>query len=155
MLNKIIIFIFCLIPWFFFFGVQLDYSCIGNLDLPFFTPPGVFYLVIWSIVYFLIAICIFNCFYSYHFKEIPLSYKVTLLINYLFTQSFILMFFGFKLLFFSFICCLGTFISSLFLYHETFKLKERSVRLLDPYVLLSLFTTILSLMIYLMNTPNF
>ena len=38
------------------------------------------------------------------------------------------------------------------LYHETNSLREKSSKFLDPYVLLSLFASILSLTIYVMNT---
>ena len=41
--------------------------------------------------------------FNYKFKDIPLSYKWTLIINYLFNQSFTLLFFGLKNNFLGFI----------------------------------------------------
>ena len=60
-------------------------------------------------------------------------------------------FFGLKSNFLGFCSCLGTFISCLFLYLETGNLNKKSTKFLIPYVLLSLFATILSLTIYVMN----
>ena len=54
--------------------------------------------------------------------------------------------------FLAFVDCVAIFISCLFLYHETNNLREKSSKFLDPYVLLSLFASILSLTIYVMNT---
>lgn len=152
MLKKIFIFILCLLPWFASSIVPVDYSYFDSLILPFFTPPRLFYSIAWIIVYILLAISISDIFTNYKFKDIPLSYKWTLIINYLFNQSFTLLFFGLKNNFLGFISCLGTFISCLFLYQETFQLKEKSTKALDPYILLSLFASILSLTIYIMNT---
>ena len=42
--------------------------------------------------------------------------------------------------------------TSLFLYEETTCLDEKSTKYLNPYVLLSLFSTVLSLTIYLINS---
>ena len=85
-------------------------------------------------------------------KDIPKSYKLTLLTNYLFNQSFIPTFFLLKNSFLGFISTLGTFISSLFLYEETYNINKKSTKYLDLYVLFSLFTTILVLTIYVLNT---
>ena len=149
---KFIIFILCFLPWFFSSLFPVDYSYYGQLQLPFFAPPSYFYGIVWPIVYFLIALSTTSIFSNYRLSEISKSYFITLLINYLFNQSYTLVFFGLKNPFLGFISCLGTFVTSLFLYHETFQMKEKSTKVLDPYILLSLFATILSLTIYLMNT---
>lgn len=152
MLKKLFIFILCLAPWFASSIVPVDYSYFNSLRLPFFTPPRLFYPIAWGTVYILLAISISSIFNSYRFKDVPLSYKVTLITNYFFNQSFTLLFFGLKNNFLGFISCLGTFISCLFLYQETFQLKEKIAKFLDPYILLALFASILSLTIYIMNT---
>ena len=61
------------------------------------------------------------------------------------------LFFLLKSTFLGFVSCLGTFVSCLFLYDETNNLDEKSTKFLNPYVLLSLFATILSITIYIMN----
>ncbi len=151
MLRKFVIFILILVPWFLSNLFPVDYSYYNTLNLPSFAPPNIFYGIAWSIVYFLIALSISGVIDSYKFKDIPNSYKITLLINYLFNQSYILVGFGLKSNFLGFVSCLGTFLSCLFLVVETKSLKEKSTKLLIPYVLLSLFATILSFSIYVIN----
>lgn len=151
MLRKIIIFITCLVPWFFSSITPLNYNYYTTLKLPFFAPNRIFFGIAWTIVYIGIASSIYLIINSYKFKDIPKSYKVTLLVNYLFNQSYTLVFFGLKSIFLGFVTSLSTFLSCLFLRIETSELKEKSTKLLIPYVLLSLFATILSLTIYIMN----
>jgi len=150
--KKIFIYILCLIPWFFSSLIPVDYSFYQEINLPFFAPPSIFYAIAWTIIYLSITVTISQIFLNNKFKNIPKSYKLALLINYLFNQSFTLVFFGLKNLFLGFISCLATFISCLYLYQETSYLKEKSIKFLDPYILLSLFATILSITIYLINT---
>ena len=151
MLKKIIIYILCLAPWFIINIIPLNYNYFNEIKTPFFTPPKLFYPIAWTIIYILISITIYSIITSYKFKEIPKSYKITLLINYLFNQSYTLVFFGLKNQFLGFISCLGTLISTLFLYEETSLLETKKKYLLIPYILLSMFATILSATIFLIN----
>lgn len=151
MLKKLFVFILCLLPWFLSSIIPVDYSYFDSLSLPFFCPPKAFYGIAWTIIYILIAISIYGIIDTYGIKEIPRSYKITLLINYIFNQAYTLIFFGLKNNFLAFVDCLAVFISCLFLYKETNDLREKSSKFLDPYVLLSLFASILSLTIYVMN----
>lgn len=152
MLKFLFIFILCLIPWYITAIVPVDYSYFDTLLLPFFTPPPLFYIIAWNIIYILIALSISTIINKYGIKNVGKNYLITLLINYLFNQSFNFLFFGLKNNFLGFISCLGTFISCLFLYQETSQKNENSAKLLDPYVILSLFASILSLTIYVINT---
>lgn len=151
MFKKIFIYILCLIPWFLNNILPIDYKYFYELKLPFFTPQPLIYSISWSIIYILIAITIYNIFISYKFKEIPLSYKIFLIINYLFNQSFQIFFFILKNPFLGFISSLGILISTLFLYEETSLLESKISKLLIPYIFLSIFATILSLTIFLLN----
>lgn len=151
MLKKILIYILCLAPWFIINIIPLNYNYFNEIKTPFFTPPKLFYPIAWTIIYILISITTYSIITSYKFKEIPKSYKITLLINYLFNQSYTLVFFGLKNQFLGFISCLGTLISTLFLYEETSLLETKKKYLLIPYILLSLFATILSATIFLIN----
>ena len=151
MLKKILIYILCLAPWFIINIIPLNYNYFNEIKTPFFTPPKLFYPIAWTIIYILISITIYSIITSYKFKEIPKSYKITLLINYLFNQSYTLVFFGLKNQFLGFISCLGTLISTLFLYEETSLLETKKKYLLIPYILLSMFATILSATIFLIN----
>jgi len=152
MFKKIILYILCLAPWFLSSILNVNYDYLNTLKTPFFTPKGMFYGVAWTIVYILIALSIYFILSNYKLKEIPKTYKVSLLVNYLFNQSFIPVFFLLKSNFLGFISCLATLISSLFLYEETALLQSKRKILLNPYILLNLFATILSLTIYLLNT---
>ena len=151
MLKKLVGFILLLLPWFLSLIFPVDYKYYDSLNLPFFAPPNWFYGVAWTTIYILITITVYSIVSNYKWKDIPLSYKITLLINYLFNQSYTLVGFGLKNNFLGFVSCLGTFISCLFLLIETKELKEKSTKFLIPYVLLSLFATILSFKIFVMN----
>ena len=151
MLKKILIYILCLAPWFIINIIPLNYNYFNEIKTPFFTPPKLFYPIAWTIIYILISITTYSIITSYKFKEIPKSYKITLLINYLFNQSYTLVFFGLKNQFLGFISCLGTLISTLFLYEETSLLETKKKYLLIPYILLSIFATVLSATIFLIN----
>lgn len=152
MFKKFLIFVLCLAPWFLSNVFPVDYGYFDTIKLPFFCPPKSFYGIIWTILYILIAISIYGIVNNFRLKDIPKSYKITLLINYLFNQAYTLIFFGLKNNFLAFVDALAIFISSLFLYQETNNLREKSSKFLDPYVLFSLFASILALTIYVINT---
>ena len=152
MLKKILIFVLCLAPWFLTNIVPVDYSYFDTIKLPFFCPPKAAFGIIWTILYIFIAISIYGIVTNYKLKEIPKSYKTALLLNYIFNQAYTLIFFGLKNNFLAFVDTVAIFISFLFLYHETNNLREKSSKFLDPYVLFSLFASILALTIYVINT---
>lgn len=152
MLKKVFIFTLCLLPWFLSSIIPVDYSYFDTLKLPFFCPPKAFYGIAWSLIYILLATSVYGIVTNYKFRDIPKSYKTSLAINYVLNQAYTLIFFGLKNNFLAFADCVSVFISCLFLYHETNSLREKSSKFLDPYVLLSLFASILSLTIYVMNT---
>lgn len=152
MLKKVFIFTLCLLPWFLSSIIPVDYSYFDTLKLPFFCPPKAFYGIAWSLIYILLATSIYGIVTNYKFRDIPKSYKTSLAINYVLNQAYTLIFFRLKNNFLALADCVAVFISCLFLYHETNSLREKSSKFLDPYVLLSLFASILSLTIYVMNT---
>ena len=151
MLRKFLIFILCLLPWFLASLVPVDYGYYKEIDLPWFAPPTIFYGIAWTIVYIFLAYSIFCIINSYRLKEIPFAYKISLLVNYIFNQSYTVVFFGLKSNFLGFVSCLGTLISCLFLMRETYELKENSKKFFIPYILLSTFAVILSFTIYIIN----
>ena len=151
MLKKIFLFLCCLLPWFLNNIIPLNYNYYKEIKLPFFAPPSYFYGIIWPIIYILIAISIYNIVSSLKWREIPNNYKIILLINYIFNQSYTIIFFGLKNNFLAFISCLGTLITSIFLKEETSLINNKISKILIPYIILSVFATILSLSIYLYN----
>ena len=151
MIKKIFTYLGTLLPWFVASIIPLNYKYYDTINKPFFAPPKIFYPIAWTIMYILIAITIYTILKTYKFKDIKPSYKITLLINDLFNQSYTLLFFGFNNPFLGFVLCLGTLLSSLFLYEETTLLNNKISKLLYPYIILLIFATILSLSIYLLN----
>ncbi|MDO4996160.1 MAG: TspO/MBR family protein [Bacilli bacterium] len=151
MLKRICLFILFLLLWFLGYFIPIDYSYYKELMLPGFAPPSWFYGVIWTINYILLSISMSSIFSEYKYKDIPKEYKISLVINYLFNQSFIIVFFLLKSNFLGFVSCIGTFISSLFLYEESLELNKKSTQGLKLYVLFNIYASILSLSIYLLN----
>lgn len=150
MIKKISLFTLTLLPWFISSIIPLNYKYYDTINKPFFAPPKLFYPIAWTIMYILIAITIYTVLKNYKLKDIK-PYKITLLINYIFNQSYTLLFFGLNNPLLGFISCLGTLLSSLFLYEETSLLNSKISKLLYPYIILLVFATILSLSIYLLN----
>ncbi len=152
-MKKIFIYILCLIPWFLASIVPIDKNFYESLTLPFFAPPPIFYAIAWTLTYIMIAISIYQILKHYDFKlkSVKKSYKKILLTNYLCNQSFQPVFFLLHSPFLGFVSCITTFITTLYLYEETANIKEKSTAYLNIYVLLSLFATVLSVTIYILN----
>lgn len=148
-MKRFIKFIIILFPWFLSSLIPIDKNYYKNLNLPWFAPPSFTFGIIWTILYILIAISIYKI--TNNKKDIPNSYKYTLLFNYIANQSFQPLFFYFKNNFLGFICCIITFITSLFLYKETKDLNKNCAKFLTPYIIFTLYATILSLSIYILN----
>lgn len=150
-MKKIFIFIITLLL--FFLGSFIcPYNQIfyNSLTIPSFAPPKFLFPIIWTILYILISISTSSIYSKFNFKEIK-EYNKTLFFNYIFNQSFSIIFFCLKNLFFSFIAALLNFISALFLYYETKELDKFSSYFLIPYVIFSLYATIVSLTTYFLN----
>lgn len=150
-MKRFVKFIIILLPWFLSSLIPIDKNYYNNLNLPWFTPPGIAFGIIWTFLYICIAISIYQIINNHNKKDIPNSYKYTLLLNYIANQSFQPLFFYFKNNFLGFISCIITLITSLFLYKETKDLKESSAKWLIPYVIFTLYASILSLSIYFLN----
>lgn len=150
-MKSIIKFLIILLPWFLSSIIPIDKNYYNSLNLPWFTPPNIIFGIIWTIIYIGIAISIYQIISKYNKKDIPNSYKYTLLLNYIANQSFQPLFFYFKNNFLAFISCITTFISSLFLYKETKDLNKNATKYLIPYIIFTLYATILSLTIYFLN----
>ena len=151
MIKKILLYTICLLPWFISYSIPINYDYYKEIILPFFAPPNLFYQIAWTIIYILVAYTIYSIIIVYKKQDIPKSYKITLLINYIANQSFTIVFFNLQNNFLGFVSCFITLISTLFLYEETSLLQSNKKYLIIPYILLSIFATILSLSIYILN----
>ena len=150
-MKKIFKFILILLPWF-ISGIlfRSDTIFYKSLNKPFFAPPSILFPIVWTILYFLIALSIYLIFKNNSYKDTP-SYNKTLLINYFSNQIFSFLFFALKSPFLALIDTFIVFISSLFLYYESKELNKTSAKLLIPYIIWNLFATILIVSIFFMN----
>lgn len=139
-IKNVVRFLVYLLPWFLSTILfRVDTSFYDSIKKPFFAPPGIIFPIVWTILYILIAIGLYNN------KNKNLTYYKSLIINYFSNQIFTFLFFTIKSPFIAFIDTLVVLISSLFLYNET------KSKWFIPYIIWNIFATILSLSIYLLN----
>lgn len=121
-----------------------------TLELPFFAPPPIVFSIVWPILYFLIALSIYNIYNKFSLKY-DLKYRDYLILNYIFNQSYTFLFFNLKSPILGLLSTLLTLITSILLYKETKFLDKKTSYLLIPYLLWNIFASILSLTIVFMN----
>lgn len=139
-IKKVVRFLIYLLPWFISSIIfRSDTSFYDSIKKPFFAPPGIVFPIVWTILYILIAIGLYNN------KNKSIEYYKSLIINYFSNQIFTFLFFTIKSPFIAFIDTLVVLISSLFLYNET------KSKWFIPYIIWNIFATILSLSVYLLN----
>ena len=139
-IKKVVRFLIYLLPWFISSIIfRSDTSFYDSIKKPFFAPPGIVFPIVWTILYILIAIGLYNN------KNKSIEYYKRLIINYFSNQIFTFLFFTVKSPFIAFINTLVVLISSLFLYNET------KSKWFIPYIIWNIFATILSLSVYLLN----
>ena len=138
--KNVVRFLMYLLPWFISSIIfRVDTSFYDSINKPFFAPPGIIFPIVWTILYILIAIGLYNN------KNKNIEYYKSLIINYFSNQIYTFLFFVIKSPFIAFIDTLVVLISSLFLYNET------KSKWFIPYVIWNVFATILSLSVYLLN----
>jgi len=144
-------FILYLLPWFLsglLFSSYTDYF--NALNLPWFALPQSLYGIVWTVLYILIAISIYKI-YKNNDKKYIKGYNQALISNYIFNQLYLFFMFFLENPFLGFVDSLAILITSLFLYYETKELDDTASKFLLPYVIFSLYASILSLSIYFMN----
>ena len=138
--KNVVRFLIYLLPWFISSIIfRVDTSFYDSINKPFFAPPGIVFPIVWTIIYILIAIGLYNN------KNKSIEYYKSLIINYFSNQIYTFLFFVIKSPFIAFIDTLVVLISSLFLYNET------KSKWFIPYIIWNVFATILSLSVYLLN----
>lgn len=150
-MKKIILFILILIPW--FIGgliFKFDSLFYESLNLPFFTLPNNLISISWFIIYILIAISIFIIINNENILK-NRDYMYIIITNYIANMVFPLFFFTLRSPFLGFVISLIIFVTSVYLYYETKKIKKEASYFLIPYVIFSLYATILSMFVYFMN----
>ena len=138
--KNVVRFLMYLLPWFISSIIfRVDTSFYDSINKPFFAPPGIVFPIVWTILYILIAIGLYNN------TNKNIEYYKSLIINYFSNQIYTFLFFVIKSPFIAFIDTLVVLISSLFLYNET------KSKWFIPYIIWNVFATILSLSVYLLN----
>ena len=138
--KNVVRFLMYLLPWFISSIIfRVDTSFYDSINKPFFAPPGIAFPIVWTILYILIAIGLYNN------KNKNIEYYKSLIINYFSNQIYTFLFFSLKSPFIAFVDTVIVLISSLYLYNE---IKSKY---LIPYIIWNTFATILSLSIYLLN----
>lgn len=145
--KKIVKYLVLLLPWFVssvFFKIDTNYY--KELSLPFFAPGAIVFPIVWSVLYVLIAWCL------YRTSEVDyFDYRISWLINYISNQLFVVFFFVFKNNFVSFLDCLVVLISSVYILVRIRKRDAWASWLLVPYIIWNGFASVLALFIWLMN----
>lgn len=148
-MKKIILYISLLLPWFLSSIFSSCTSFFEEISLPFFALPKFLYGIVWLVLYFIITFSIYLV-----INKIKLSnknYNTSLIINYVFNQLYLPLFFCLKNPFLGLVISLGILISSLFLYNETKEIDKLASKLLIPYIIFMVYATILSISIYFLN----
>lgn len=150
-MKKVFIFIIILVPW--FLSSLLFRDCLSYFDtinIPFFALPKQLYGIVWGILYILISVSIYKIYQNNRLKDVK-NYNLILLINYIFNQLYLFLFFCLKNPLLGLIDALLIFISSLYLYIETKELDKDSAKYLVAYIIFNIYASILSITIYFMN----
>ena len=150
-MKKVFLFLIILVPW--FLSSLLFRDCLSYFDtinIPFFALPKQLYGIVWGIIYILISISIYKIYQNNRFKDVK-NYNLILLINYIFNQLYLFLFFCLKNPLLGLIDALLIFISSLYLYIESKEIDKDSAKYLVPYIIFNIYASILSITIYFMN----
>lgn len=150
-MKKFITYLIILAPWFLsslLFKDSLNFF--DSINVPFFALPKWSYGIAWGILYLLISFNIYKIITKNKFKDIK-DYYLILLINYIFNQLYLFLFFYLKSTFLGLVDSILILISSLYLYLESKEIDEYNSKYLIPYIIFNIYASILSLTIYFIN----
>ena len=147
-MKNVFLYILILIPWFISSLFNKCTSYFDSLNLPFFALPKPLYGIVWTILYIIIAYSIYLVFKN---KLNNSNYNKILILNYIFNQVYLPLFFCLKNPLLGLIIALSILITSLFLYLETKNISIKASKFLIPYVIFNVYASILSLFIYFLN----
>ena len=125
--KKFLVYLLFLLPWFISNLIfKIDTAYYQSLDRPWFAPPPIIFGIVWPILYALIAYSVYKT-----WSNSNSNYKIYLVINYIANQLYTLFFFVLKNNFLSLVDTIIILISSLYLYIETKKLKQRKGKIFN------------------------
>lgn len=123
-MKKIIQFLGFFLPWFVsILLIQNHFSFYDTIHLPSFAPNISVLKVVWTIVYFGIAIALYQVHRAYHIFALK-EYSRTILFNYLCNLLYSILLFRCHNLFLSFVCSVAVTISAFIIYYETKDLQK-------------------------------
>ena len=124
-------------------------SEINNFEKPFWTPPGIVFPIVWTILYILMGIS------SYIIYESNTSYKKDALkvyaLNILINGLWSILFFRLKLFFISFITIIVLIILTIIMIIKYYKINKVAGYLQIPYLIWLFIALALSFNVYLLN----
>lgn len=150
-MKKFFKFLFFLLPWFISSLLfKTDTLFYKSIKKPPFAPAPILFPIVWTILYILIAINIYNTYKLNNYKNIP-DYNKSLLINYFSNQIFTFLFFTVKSPFLAMVDTIVVLLSSLFLYYESKEYSKKYSKFLLPYIFWNIFACILIISIFFLN----
>ena len=147
--KKIIIFI--LIPLLVgFIGNILGNSNMGfdSINKPVFTPPGIVFPIVWTILYILMGI---SSYIVYKYDKNNSNALTIYGIQLFFNMTWTLFFFNFKLYLFSFIWLIILLVLVIVMTYKFYKINKVSGLIQIPYILWLIFASILNYGVFLLN----
>ncbi len=148
-IKYIIIFLIILLLYFLpsllFKSNQAYYN---SLNKTIYAPKAYIFAVVWPILYIIFSIYITLKIFKNSFTKETIIY---FFINYIISFFFNKVFFIDKNLFLSFTVTFASFISGLFIFISSFKNKNKEYLLFIPYIIWTIYASILMANIYLIN----
>lgn len=125
-----------------------DQAYYNSLNKPFFAPPAFLFAVAWPILY-----ALFSLYLALKIKDKTLSMEMIFyfVANYIISFFFNKVFFVDKNLFLAFVVTFTSFITGTFIFISTFKFNKKDFLFILPYLLWTLYASILMANIYLTN----
>lgn len=132
-----------------FIGNILGNSNMGyeTINKPSFTPPGILFPIVWTILYLLMGISS----YIVYKKEKSIKSLSIYFVQLFFNMTWTLFFFNFKTYLFSFIWLLVLLTLVIIMTYKFYKINKPAALLQIPYILWLIFASILNLNIYILN----
>ncbi len=126
-----------------------DYTFYNELNLPFFAPSRVVFNI-WWILYILISFVMTKVTHNTSDKD-KYDIQKIFVINYFFNMLFTPLFFGLKSLGLGMLTTAFTFLTAIVLFMVVYEKNKKLSLLLIPYILWTLYASILSIAIVILN----
>jgi translocator protein len=111
---------------------------------PSITPPNYVFPIVWSILFFLIALSLYFSWISAKNKEVKKKIVVVFGINFILNIFWSILYFGLKFPSYAFIEIIFLWISIVLMIYTTNKISKKAAYLLVPYLLWVSFASILN-----------